>query len=67
MIQVAELVSRVLVTRSIPDAPEPPSEDMAIAPAPPSGAPAPRVDPRYIADLVYRMMRDDLAILKERS
>jgi hypothetical protein len=38
-----------------------------IAPAAPPPAQAPTVDARQIADLVYRMMRDDLAILRERT
>ena len=67
MIQVAELVSRVVVTRRQLSMAPPPAEDMPLAPAPPSAAAAPPVDPRYIADLVYKMMRDDLAILRERS
>lgn len=67
MIQVAELVSRVTVTRRQPQPAEPMAADMPLAPAPPPLAPPARVDPRYIADLVYRMMRDDLAILRERT
>jgi hypothetical protein len=68
VIQVAELVCRVTVTRRPLPAVAPPAAD--IAPAPPAVEPAagaPPVDARRIADLVYRMMRDDLAILRERS
>jgi hypothetical protein len=68
MIQVAELLCHVAITRRQPLAatpPEAPSPD--IAPAAPLPAQAPTVDARQIADMVYRMMRDDLAILGERT
>jgi hypothetical protein len=32
-----------------------------------AAAPSAPVDPRLIADLVYRLMRDDLAISRERA
>jgi hypothetical protein len=46
-----------------------------VVPAPAPEAPAPRPagaspgapDPRLIADLVYRLMRDDLALSRERA
>ena len=68
MIQVAELLCHVAVTRRqpLPTAmAEASGQD--IAPAAPPPAQAPTVDARHIADIVYRMMRDDLAILRERT
>jgi hypothetical protein len=68
MIQVAELLCNVAVTRRQPlpaTVPEASAQDIAPA-APPPGQ-APTVDARHIADIVYRMMRDDLAILRERT
>ena len=90
MIHIAELISRVTVTRPPPDALASPAEAPGpttfpleyaerVVPAIPTvpTADAPRiqpaaatptaVDPRLIAELVYRLMRDDLAISRERA
>jgi hypothetical protein len=67
MIQVAELLCHVAVTRRQPLPAAMPTAAQDIAPTAPPPAQAPTVDARQIADLVYRMMRDDLAILRERT